>query len=147
MIIREFTSADHDSAYVLWYNTEGVCNCKKCMHHDSRDEIERFLKRNKGLSFVAEESGEIIGTILSGHDGRTGLIYRLVVSEEFRRKGIAGRLVERAVAALKKEGIITVNVSVLNDNEAGNSFWGSVGFNESDTAVSRYKVIKVIDDE
>jgi len=142
MIIREFTVSDHKAALNLWHTAEGVCNCEKCIYLDSRERIERFLLRNPGLSFVAEEGGAIIGTVLCGHDGRTGLIYRLTVSEKFRKKGLGKALVENAVEALKSEGLTIVKLFVLNDNHAGNAFWKKIGFKENDAAVTRSMVIK-----
>jgi ribosomal protein S18 acetylase RimI-like enzyme len=136
MTIREFAITDHDSVLKLWDSVKGVCTCKKCMFLDSREQIEKYLARNPGMSFVAEEN-EIIGVVLAGHDGRTGLIYRLTVSEEFHNNKIGSRLVDRAVQALKKEGLTNVKAFVLNDNHGGNAFWEKIGFKENDTAVTR----------
>ncbi|MCL2634353.1 MAG: GNAT family N-acetyltransferase [Oscillospiraceae bacterium] len=141
MIIREFTLADHSAAFTIWQNTKGVCNCDKCMTLDKEEEIARFILRNPGMSFVAEQDGEVIGTVLAGHDGRTGIIYRLTVAEKIREKGIGKALVENAVKALKNEGLTTIKAFVLNDNDIGNIFWEKIGFKENDMAVTRVKRI------
>ena len=47
--------------------------------------VERFLKRNPETSIVAEAEGEIIGTILCGHDGRRGCFYHVCVKQGFRK--------------------------------------------------------------
>jgi ribosomal protein S18 acetylase RimI-like enzyme len=41
---------------------------------DSKEGIEKYLKRNPETWFVAEAQNKIIGVILSGHDGRRGYI-------------------------------------------------------------------------
>jgi hypothetical protein len=44
---------------------------------DSPEGIARYLQRNPSTCFAAEEEGELVGVILSGHDGRRGFIYHL----------------------------------------------------------------------
>lgn len=96
---------------------------------DSREGIERYLKRNLNTCFAAVQDGRIIGVILTGHDGRRGIIHHMCVHPEFRRMGIAAHLVSLAEEALKKEGIQKVFGLVFTDNEAGNLFWEKQGWN------------------
>ncbi|MCL2071341.1 MAG: GNAT family N-acetyltransferase [Oscillospiraceae bacterium] len=139
--IKEFAITDYESALTLWQNTEGVCNCEKCTLLDSKENIEKFLNRNPGLSFIAVENGIVKGVVLAGHDGRTGIIYRLTVSEKLRENGIGKQLVEKAVNGLKHEGLTIVKAFVLKDNNGGNAFWDKIGFTENNTAVTRFKIL------
>jgi ribosomal protein S18 acetylase RimI-like enzyme len=141
MKIREFKIQDHEAVTKLWQGVKGVCNCDKCAFLDSKPQLERYLARNAGMSFVAVDNDEAVGVILCGHDGRTGLIYRLTVSESCHRKGIGRQLVDSAIAALKSEGIINVKAFVLNDNPDGQAFWEKIGFAENNVAVTRFKEI------
>lgn len=141
IVIKELTIADYDGALKLWQSTNGVCNCPKCALLDLPENIEKFLNRNKGLSFAAVDGNELVGVLLCGHDGRTGMIYRLTVSEKRQRGGIGKQLVEKAVEGLKQDGITDVKVEVLNDNENGNAFWEKVGFAEAVTSVTRHRQI------
>ena len=141
LVIKEFTLSEHDSAVALWKRTEGVCNCDKCMHFDSKEQLGKYFARNPGMSFVAIENNTVVGTILAGHDGRTGLIYRLTVAQELQRKGIGKQLVDKSVEALKQEGMKNIKIFVLNDNEGGNSFWGNAGFTDFTIASTRNKEI------
>ena len=135
--MREFTIADYEAAAGLWENTDGVCTCDKCNIIHKKENIKNFLERNPELSYVALVDGEVVGTILCGHDCRTGMIYRLTVSEKHRKKSIGKKLVERSIAQLKSQGIITVKIFVLNDNAPGNLFWEKVGFGQMENAVTR----------
>jgi ribosomal protein S18 acetylase RimI-like enzyme len=137
VLIRELTIGDHEEVIKLWQSAQGVCNCDKCMFLDTKEQVGKYLERNPGLSFVAVENGILLGTILGGHDGRTGLIYRLTVLEEFRNCGIATSLVNEVVNALKAEGITNVKAFVLHDNEGANAFWERVGFNVLERAITR----------
>ena len=137
VIIREFEHADHDAAHELWKTAEGVCHCDICTQLNMKERIGKFLLRNPGCSFVAVCDGVVVGTILAGHDGRTGMIYRLAVSECSRKRGIGKRLVEASVKALKREELMVVNAFVLNENANANAFWDKIGFKVSGRAVTR----------
>jgi putative AdoMet-dependent methyltransferase len=123
--IRPMTIEDYDKVYALWLSTKGMGLNDQ---DDSREGIRQYLLRNPSTSFVAEEGAEIIGTILSGHDGRRGCIYHLAVRKDHRRQGIASRLLEQALTALRAEGIRKVFLVVFRNNEDGNAFWESQGF-------------------
>lgn len=125
MNIRNMTINDYDAVYVLWLRTPGMGLSDI---DDSRDGIEKYLRRNPGTSFVAETDGEVIGVILAGHDGRRGFIHHTCVASEKRYKGIGTRLVETALVALKNEGINKVALVVFGRNEDGNAFWEHIGF-------------------
>ena len=95
---------------------------------DSREGIGRYLKRNPDTCFVAEVGGALCGVILAGHDGRRGFIHHMAVAEAFRRQGVGQALVDRALEALKAEGISKVALLTFKYNEAGNAFWQAQGF-------------------
>ncbi|MDO5344796.1 MAG: GNAT family N-acetyltransferase [Lachnospiraceae bacterium] len=138
MEIRCMTIADYDQVHMLWTHTPGMGLNQL---DDSREGIEKYLKRNQGTCFVAEENGRIIGGILSGHDGRRGFIYHTAVLEAYRKQGIGKKLVEEAMNALEKEGIHKVALVAFKQNQAGNDFWEEIGFEERRDLVYRNKVI------
>ena len=74
--IRTMTLADYESVKKLWMTIKGF-GIRSI--DDSREGVERFIKRNPSTSIVAERNGEIIGTILCGHDGRRGIIQHACV--------------------------------------------------------------------
>jgi len=128
--IRSFFPADYDAVLQLWESCEGV----RISAGDSRPEITRYLERNPGLSFVAEQDREIVGAILCGHDGRRGLIYHLAVTSSARGQGIGSQLVHESCEGLKREGIKRALILVLRDNDLGNQFWRNQGFELIDRA-------------
>jgi predicted N-acetyltransferase YhbS len=62
---------DYDQVLELWKSTPGL----QLREADSRIAIERYLQRNPGLSFVIDDNGELVGSVMSGHDGRRGHLY------------------------------------------------------------------------
>lgn len=138
MKIRLMTIEDYEKVYHLWLSCEGMGLNNL---DDSKDGIARYLDRNPDTCFVAEESDEVIGVIIAGHDGRRGFIYHTVVNPNYRNQGIATKLVEAAMDALKANGINKVALVVFDRNKDGNAFWEKVGFTVREDLVYRNKAI------
>lgn len=138
MNIRTMTLSDYDAVYMLWLSCRGMGLNDL---DDSREGIERFLKRNPETCFVAEENEMIVGVIITGNDGRRGYIYHTAVSPRFRRNGIAKALVNAALKALKDLGINKTALVVFEKNADGNLFWESMGFTSREDLVYRNKTL------
>ena len=132
---REFVVADYDQTFALWEKTEGLEICEG----DSRGEISEYLKRNPGLSRVAEADGKIVGAALCGHDGRRGWIYHLAVMKEYRGSGVGKLLMDDCVDGLRKAGLPRAIILVAGDNPAGHQFWLRNGWEDIDGAIAMTK--------
>lgn len=137
-MIRIMNISDYEKVYDLWLHTPGMGLNKT---DDSREGIEKYLLRNPNTCFVAEEDGEIIGVIMSGHDGRRGFIHHTTVKAQYRGQGIGKKLVDSALKALEREGIHKVALVAFETNISGNAFWEHVGFTGRDDLVYRNKNI------
>lgn len=116
---------DYDGIYDLWQNTPemGINNTD-----DGKEGIAKYLRRNPSTSFIAVEGNKIVGAILAGHDGRRGFIQHMTVSTEYRKQGIATRLLNATMEALEKEEIHKVALLNFKKNEPANIFWEKSGF-------------------
>lgn len=123
------TIDDYEKLFELWKNTP---NMGLRSLDDSKEGVSVFLKRNPNTNYVSYDGEKLIGAILSGHDGRRGYIYHTVVLPEYRKQGIASKLVDAAVAALQKEGITRVCLNVMETNETGKQFWIRKGWEKKD---------------
>ncbi len=141
MTVRTMTIADYDKVCALWLSCKGMGLNNL---DDSREGIERFLKRNPETCFVAEDGGGLVGVIIAGNDGRRGYIYHTAVNPGFRRKGIAKALVNAALEALHDLGITKTALVVFKRNSDGNAFWESMGFTEREDLVYRNKALTEI---
>lgn len=124
MIIREMTIYDYDEVYEMWQITTKRALSKA----DERDQMERYLKHNAGMSQVAVVDGKIVGTVLAGHDGRRGFIHHMAVLPEFRRKKIGHALAQTAIQKIREQSIDKTHIFCYQNNETGQSFWRDFGF-------------------
>lgn len=118
--IRPMTMDDYYEVFDMWQSISGF-GIRSV--DDSKEGIERFIKRNPGLSVVAVHEGRIIGGILCGHDGRRGCLYHVCVRQEYRMLGIGQEMVLRCKESLKQEGINKINLIAFRSNAVGNKFW------------------------
>lgn len=138
MKIRTMSISDYADVYNLWLSCKGMgLNSLD----DSRDGIEKFLKRNPDTCFVAEVDNRIVGSVLTGNDGRRGYIYHTAVSPQYQKHGIGSTLVDTAIDALKKLGINKIALVVFDKNDNGNAFWEKQGFTERNDLIYRNKTI------
>ena len=91
--------------------------------------LAAFVARQGHALFVAVGEGEVIGQIACIVHLRPDLpnemyIDNLGVAEEWRRKGIARRLLDEVVELARAEGCVTVWVATEPDNVAANALYG-----------------------
>tara|TARA_R110002111_G_scaffold247242_1_gene310390 strand:- start:32 stop:448 length:417 start_codon:yes stop_codon:yes gene_type:complete len=124
MEIRNYQSADQLQVVALWDtvfpNSTG--------HNEPRGAIDRKVRADDALFFVAADGDAIIGTVLAGYDGHRGWLYSLAVARSQRRSGIGTRLVRHAETALANLGCPKVNLQVRADNADVVKFYQSLGF-------------------
>lgn len=125
MAVRVMTIDDYEGVYDLWMTIRGFAMRSI---DDSREGVERFLKRNPNTSVVAVEDNRIVGSILCGHDGRRGCLYHVCVHEDYRMRGIGKSMVVQCMKALEKEHISKVSLIAFTKNDVGNAFWRRVGW-------------------
>lgn len=123
--LRTMTTDDYDSVYELWMSIKGF-GIRSI--DDSREGVERFIRRNPTTSVVATVDDKIIGAILCGHDGRRGCFYHVCVHESFRKHGIGKAMATACMRALQLEGINKVNLIAFKSNQIGNHFWTGAGW-------------------
>ena len=126
-VIRVMTMDDFEAVHALWMEIHGF-GIRSI--DDSREGVERFIRRNPTTSMVAVAEGKIVGAILCGHDGRRGCLYHVCVRKGYRRQGVGKAMVVACMEALRKEQINKVSLIAFTKNDIGNAFWNKIGWTE-----------------
>ncbi|MEO4047248.1 GNAT family N-acetyltransferase [Pseudomonas sp. CAU 1711] len=125
MSIRPVTPADHQTLLALWRRTPGI----QLRAEDEYEPFCRYLARNPGLSLLIERQGEVVASLLVGHDGRRGYLQHLAVAAPWRGQGLACALLDEALARLARLGVSKSHVFVLREAGEALAFWqGGIGW-------------------
>ena len=73
-------------------------------------------------------TGEIVGAILCGSDGRRGCLYHVCVHKDYRRQGIGKTMVIWCMEKLRELQINKVSLIAFTKNDVGNAFWKEIGW-------------------
>jgi ribosomal protein S18 acetylase RimI-like enzyme len=95
---------------------------------DRLEDVELLIEDAPAALLVAERRGEIVGALIAAWDGWRGNMYRLVVSEEYRRQGIGIALTRAGEEYLLSRGARRVTALVAFEDEAAGAFWESAGY-------------------
>jgi ribosomal protein S18 acetylase RimI-like enzyme len=114
---------------------------------DSLEGLTRLMREPAAVFLVATIDDEIAGSAIGGWDGWRGNIYRLAVSPEHRRKGIARRLVAEITRELFAKGATRLSALVEHEHQWAIEFWDSMrelGY-ERDPKFARYIADRIDD--
>lgn len=125
MKIRPFEEADAKAAAAIWRE---VFPHNPPWNIPERD-IEKKLKVQRDLFFVAEVDSAVIGTAMAGYDGHRGWAYYVTVKPEHQRKGIGEALMQHVETELKKLGCHKLNLQVRSSNKGVIEFYKKLGYN------------------
>lgn len=102
MIITSYKKGDYDALIDIWENAGLPYKPKG---RDSRESIEKEINNGHCKFLFAKDNDKYIGSVLITHDGRKGWINRVVVLPDYRKQGIARKLVDAGEQWLKEQGI------------------------------------------
>lgn len=121
MHLRPVTPDDHAQLIALWQRTPGL----RLREDDAHAPFCAYLARNPGLSLLVEREGQVVASLMAGHDGRRGYLQHLVVDVPLRGQGLARRLLDAVLQQLAAEGIGKSHVFVLRDAPEALAFWSA----------------------
>lgn len=125
MNIRPITPSDHPALITLW---QAVPHMGMHPVDDSAANITAFLNANPNLSYLAEANGKLLGSVLCGSDNRRATLYHMAVHPNAQRQGIATALLKHVETACRDAGIQKMRLMIFADNQAGQQFWQTNGW-------------------
>jgi ribosomal protein S18 acetylase RimI-like enzyme len=130
MIVQPYSEGDFETIVALWREA-GMLKA----YNDPAIEIARAQRNSNCLLYVGREDERVIGSVLVGHDGYRGWIYKLAVAKDMRDRGFGRQLVQLAEAWLVARGMPKCNLMVRAENPVALEFYKRLGFENAGHAV------------
>lgn len=122
---RPLASSETGEAVALWK----ACGLTRPWNDPAAD-AGRALDGPLSTIFGAFANGHLIGTAMTGWDGHRGWIYYLGVDADFRRWGIARKLIWACEEWLAQFDAPKVQVMVRTENGEAARFYEAIGYEE-----------------
>lgn len=141
--IREATGDDIDVVAGLWLkfvrhhqDIESGFELEEGYDEYYREYFRKLAEDSTVGAFIAYVDGCVAGYTLGGLKPCPpplkryyfGLVAELFVEPEYRKLGIARRLLDRLGTWFREKKVKYVEIEVLKSNEGGVSFWSGLGF-------------------
>jgi len=121
--IRPATNEDEVRVVALWHACEMVAS-----YNDPASDFQFAIKGPASQVLVAEDSNEIVGAVMVGHDGHRGWMYYVAASPTARGTGIGKAVVNAAEDWLRDRGVAKVQILVRESNTKVVGFYEHLGF-------------------
>jgi ribosomal protein S18 acetylase RimI-like enzyme len=125
LTIRPIVAEDYAAVRQLW-DAAGLS--ARPRGRDAQPAFLRQLAAFPTTYLLAEWDGRLVGVILGTHDLRRGWLNRIAVHPEYRRRGIARRLIAACEQALQAEGIGIIVSLVEEENSASARLFADAGY-------------------
>jgi len=96
---------------------------------ESRAAFRRQLAAHRTTYLGAFDGDHLAGCVFGTHDTRKAWINRLAVHPDYRRRGLASRLVRECERRLRRQGMEMFVALVDRKNRASTSLFRSLGYN------------------
>ena len=121
--LRPAVVADIDAVLRFWRSAAEDTN-----RADTAEAVRYLLARDPDALILAEDAGEIVGSLIAGWDGWRCHLYRFAVQPERRRQGIGRALLAAAEHRFAAVGGRRADAMVLDDNAADRAAWAAAGY-------------------
>jgi ribosomal protein S18 acetylase RimI-like enzyme len=99
---------------------------------DDEASISALIAHDPGALLLAEDEGELVGTLIAGFNGWRGMLFRLAVLSERRSAGIGRALVAAGERSLRERGVVRVGLQALKTEQVARDFWLAAGYSVDD---------------
>jgi len=102
---------------------------------DTREEIEKMLKRNPKLFLIGRVNEKIIGVVMGGFDGRRGYIHHLAVEPDYKKRGYGKKLIDELIKRFHQMRVHKVHLFIEKYNEKVVNFYLNLGWDIRDDLI------------
>lgn len=121
-MIRDARAGDAAAVIALWH----ACGLTRPWNDPAQD-FARAIGGETSTVLVAEDAGELAGSVMIGDDGHRGWVYYLAVAEGARRTGLGRRLMAAAEQWLRARGCPKIQLMVRDGNAEALGFYAALG--------------------
>jgi ribosomal protein S18 acetylase RimI-like enzyme len=125
--VETLTADDYAAVRTLWIQAGLPVKA------GGRESQEQFIQQLAGAtqSVLGVRGTEcLIGVVIATHDGRKGWINRLAVHPDYRRRGVARRLIAEAEHMLQSQGLHIIAALIEDGNEASLALFQRAGYQD-----------------
>jgi ribosomal protein S18 acetylase RimI-like enzyme len=85
--------------------------------------LAKLLAHFPNMSIVARDQGQMVGVILCGSSGNSGLMHQLAIATSHHDTGLDRRLIDEALGKMHRRGIYKSRISIRPGTPNPQSFW------------------------
>ena len=103
--------------------------------NDPEADIALARKGANATILLGRDNGDLVASVLVGHDGHRGWVYYVTVDPDHRFKGFGRMIMSAAEDWLRAHGIEKMQLMVRGDNTQVHAFYQSIGYFEQERVV------------
>ncbi len=130
MEIEKFSIESYDQVLELWKKA-GI----NVSSSDSKEELEKMLKRNPNLFLIGRKNQKIIAVVMGAFDGRRGYVHHLAIDPDFQKKGYGRMMIEKIHNIFLQMGVHKVHLFIEINNKEVVNFYESMGWEKRDDLI------------
>jgi [ribosomal protein S18]-alanine N-acetyltransferase len=126
VVLREYVEGDLDKIVRL---------DERCFDEEfrfDRRSMRAYAEARNAVSLIAEKEDEIVGFAIAHIDhiaaGWRGYVVTLDVAAEYRRRGLAGQMMQAVEMLAEEAGALRMELHVFTENEAAIRFYERIGY-------------------
>ena len=125
MEIRSLTIQDFEALLNLWQRAGLSIRPKG---RDRYEAIAREMQANPDGFIGLFDGDRLIGFSLATYDGRKAWINRVAIDPDYRRRGLAHKMIKESEQRLNERGTFIIAVLIEDDNEASLELFQKEGY-------------------
>jgi ribosomal protein S18 acetylase RimI-like enzyme len=124
LCVRSAAIEDEQAVVALWR----ACGLVAPYNDPTAD--FRFAKAgpNSDVLVGQDDAGEIVGSVMVGHDGHRGWLYYAAAHPAARNKGVGGRMIQAAEDWLRQRNVVKAQLLIRETNTGVVGFYERLGF-------------------
>jgi len=130
MKIENYSMKLYDKVIELWRKA-GI----SVGSSDSKEELEKMLKRNPNLFLIGRKNQKIIAVVMGGFDGRRGYVHHLAIDPDFQKKGYGRMMMDKIHNIFLQMGVHKVHLFIEKTNIEVVNFYESMGWEKRDDLI------------